>query len=175
MSSGLRVFLIGFMGAGKSVCGRELAHLLGIPFVDLDEYVELRAGLSITELFARHGERHFRALELEVLDGLLSLPYFVMATGGGTPCHNDTIERLRRAGTTVFLDVPVDDLVVRLRSGAAHRPLLAGQADLRDGIDRRLTERRECYERAHLHLHLDNRTPDPARLVYDSLLNYHSF
>ena len=170
---GRRIFLIGFMGAGKSQCGRQLAELLGFPFIDLDEVIEQREGSSISDIFARRGEGYFRQLERTVLESLLPLPSFVMATGGGTPCFDDTIVRLNAAGTTVFLDVPVADLVERLRHASAHRPLLAEREDLHGSIEQRLTERRSCYECAHLHLQLDNQTTDAARLIYHRLLHHH--
>ena len=170
---GRRIFLIGFMGAGKSHYGRPLAELLGCPFIDLDERIEQRAAATIAAIFAHHGEDHFRQLERAVLESLLPLPSFVMATGGGTPCYGDTIDMLNAAGTTVFLDVPVADLVHRLRQASAHRPLLAGREDLYSSIEQRLAERRSCYERAHLHLHLDNQTTDAARLIHHRLLHHH--
>ena len=168
----MRVFLIGFMGSGKSHTGRALAELMGMPFIDLDDYVVARAGMSITEIFERHSENFFRELERDVLLSTSTLPYFVMATGGGTPCYHELIDQLNELGITVYLDVSTDLLVKRLQSEASHRPLLATSADLRKTIETKLTERRACYEKAQLRLRVDNPTTDVARLVYDHLLRY---
>ena len=166
----MRIFLVGFMGSGKSYTGRMLAELIGLPFIDLDDYVTARAGMSVTEIFHRHSEKFFRELEREVLLSTTPLPSFVMATGGGTPCYHNLIDHLNDLGTTVYLDVSVEVLVDRLRSEATHRPLLASSTDLRTTIESKLGERRACYERAQLHLRIDNPGTDVARLVYDHLL-----
>ncbi len=166
----MRLFLVGFMGSGKSHTGRTLAELMGTPFIDLDDYVTARAGMSITEIFAQHSEGYFRELEREMLLSLATLPMFVMATGGGTPCYHQLIEELNRIGTTVFLDVALELLLERLGPEAAHRPLLASATDLRQAIESKLAERRGCYEKAQLRVRIDNRTTDVARLVYDHLL-----
>ena len=157
------------MGSGKSYTGRRLAELMGMPFLDLDDYVAARAGLSITEIFDRHGEKFFRELERDVLLSTVTLPLFVMATGGGTPCYHDLIDRLNELGTTVFLDVATDLLVQRLHAEAAHRPLLARAPDLGATVERKLAERRACYEKAQLRLRIDNPATDVARLIYDHL------
>ncbi|MCP9235113.1 shikimate kinase [Lewinella sp. JB7] len=165
----MRIFLIGFMGSGKSYCGRELAKLLGAPFIDLDEYVEAKAGAPISEIFANRNEEYFRELERDVLLSITPLPTFVMATGGGTPCHHDLITHLNEVGTTVFLDPPVDLLVERLRAEIDHRPLLAQSGELPTTVREKLQLRRPCYERAQIHLRFDNNDEDVARLVFDRL------
>ncbi|CAH1000395.1 Shikimate kinase [Neolewinella maritima] len=170
----MRIFLVGFMGSGKSHCGRILAGLLGMPFVDLDDYVAKRAGMSITEIFAYHSEGYFRELERDVLLSLAALPYFVMATGGGTPCYHNLIADLNELGTTVFLDVAPELLLERLQPEAGHRPLLATAENLERSILDKLSERRPCYEQATIHLRIDNQTDDVARLVYTHLLRLQS-
>ena len=165
----MRIFLVGFMGSGKSYCGRALAELLGVPFIDLDEYVVRQAGMSIAEIFARHSEKFFRELERDVLLRIVTLPYFVMATGGGTPCYHNLIGELNELGTTVFLDATPKLLHARLRLEVAHRPLLAGSNDLMGLIRTKLAERRPCYEQAQLRIRVDNQSTDVARLVYTQL------
>lgn len=157
------------MGSGKSYCGRELAKLLGMPFIDLDDYVEARAGTPISQIFANHDETYFRELERDVLMSIAPLPSFVMATGGGTPCYQDQIGHLNRIGTTVFLDPPVELLVSRLQSETNHRPLLSASESLTDTVTEKLRQRRPCYERAHIHLRFDNQSGDVARLLFERL------
>ena len=165
----MRVVLIGFMGAGKTSYGRELATLLDLPFLDLDEYIVGRTGQSIQELFEQYGEQHFRELEHATLLSLLSLPYFVLATGGGAPCYGDTINLLNRTATTVYLEFSAEDLVERLRGSVASRPLLAEVPDLLASVSSRLAERQACYRRAQHCVPLDNQATDVARSLHDLL------
>ncbi len=165
----MRIFLIGFMGSGKTYCGRRLADLRGLPFIDLDQYIEEKAGFSVSELFARSGEAYFRDLEHEAVLELSPLPMFVMATGGGTPCHHQLIDHLNAVGTTVFLDPALDLLLHRLRPELGHRPLLAETAALETTVREKLSARRPCYERASLHITFDNPNTDLARLISEHL------
>lgn len=165
----MRIFLIGFMGSGKTYTGRRLAALLALPFMDLDDYVSARAGRSIPEIFEQYGEAYFRSLEGEALVSLTPLPSFVMATGGGTPCHHGQIDLLNKLGTTVFIDPPEAVLLHRLSSQTASRPLLRSATSLAETVRGKLAARRACYEKAHLHIHHDNPEDDVARLVFDRL------
>jgi len=98
----MKIFLIGFMGCGKSHWGKQLSQKLQMPFFDLDEKVEENEGKTITEIFADYGEEYFRLLEKDVLHLLTeSHESFIMATGGGTPCFYNTIDYLNAKGTTV--------------------------------------------------------------------------
>ena len=164
----MRIFLIGFMGSGKSYVGRRLGSLLGSPFIDLDEYVVQRAGAPIAEIFETHSEGYFRELEREVCLSLTPLPYFVMATGGGTPCYHNMIDQFNELGTTVFLDPPTEVLAARLGKDT-DRPLLRGVTDLPAFIEDKLGQRRSCYERADIHLTGSDATDDAARAIFDLL------
>lgn len=148
-----RIFLIGMMAAGKTTLGRQLATRLGYTFVDLDEYIERREGKSIPELFAQGGQAYFRQQEQQALKALVQEhAQVVVATGGGTPCFFDNMAFINQHGTSVFLDVPAEELVQRLRaSDLALRPLLAQKnaEELKDFIVRTLAERRGFYTQAH--------------------------
>src|SRR6266566_3901190 len=97
------VVLVGFMGAGKSVCGRMLARRLGRCFVETDDMITAREGSTIPEIFARHGEARFRQLETEAVDALALKVDDVIATGGGLPCREGMMDALRALGTVVWL------------------------------------------------------------------------
>lgn len=122
---GAHIVLIGFMCSGKSTVGRFLAPLLGLPFVDLDRMVEKRVG-PLVPFFATHGEAGFRQAEVEALTEVLQGPPVVLATGGGTPCEGDNLQRMKDAGRVVWLDVPMPALMQRIERSGGDRPLLFG-------------------------------------------------
>ncbi|HEX6865152.1 MAG TPA: shikimate kinase, partial [Thermoanaerobaculia bacterium] len=96
----MRVYLTGFMGSGKTAAGRKLAERLGVPFVDLDSEVERRAGMTVREIFERHGEPAFRGLEQEALQATGELPDVVVATGGGTVTFEANARWIRANGVS---------------------------------------------------------------------------
>ena len=97
------IFLVGFMGSGKSTIGRHLAEALGRRFIDTDVFVETRFRQRITDMFAEHGEAVFRRRERMAIEELMSMPDTVFATGGGLPCYTDTMEHLLQAGHVIYL------------------------------------------------------------------------
>jgi shikimate kinase len=120
------IVLVGLMGAGKSTVGRRLAKRLGLEFVDADEAIEAAAGLSISEIFARYGEPHFRDGERRVIQRLVAGPRKVIATGGGAFADAETRATILRDAIAVWLDADIDTLVARV-SRRDHRPLLKGR------------------------------------------------
>lgn len=120
---GSRVYLVGFMGSGKTTVGRRLAGRLGIPFLDLDEAFEAMAGATIRQTFETRGEPWFREREAELLRGTADLPAVVVALGGGTFVIPENAAFIRRHGVTVFLDVPFETLAERLAGKTADRPM----------------------------------------------------
>jgi shikimate kinase len=147
-----RIFLVGFMGSGKSSFGRRLASALRRPMIDTDREIERRAGMTIAEIFDRRGEDAFRALETEVIgDMAASERDIVVALGGGAVCRAGVMEQLSAAGTTVYLKTPTEKLVRRLSAvGRAQRPKIAGMGDaeLAAYIEKTLPEREIFYNRA---------------------------
>lgn len=116
------IFIIGYMGAGKSTLGRKLAHLLGRQFVDTDFFIENRFRCSIADMFVKEGEEKFRRREKFVLEELLSLPNAVIATGGGVPCFYDNMTLMNEAGMTIYLRHTVEHLTERLELCKRSRP-----------------------------------------------------
>lgn len=151
----MRIYLIGFMGCGKSHWGKALSEKLRIPFFDLDEQIVAHQGKPIVQLFAEHGEEYFRMVEKEVLY-LISESHetFVMATGGGTPCFFNNIDYLKRMGTAVWLHCSPDCLHSRLLREREHRPLIRSLTDeqLRSFIARKYSDRRIFYRQAQVAL-----------------------
>ena len=147
------VFLVGFMGAGKSAVGQYLAQHRGWPFTDLDRLIEKQEGRKIAAIFQNSGEAAFRRLESQALRQLLnarpsSLPHIV-ALGGGAYAQEENSRMIGEAGgVVVFLDAPVDELLRRCRAErGAERPLLREEAVFR----RLYEERKPYYSRAHFH------------------------
>ena len=140
-----RVYLVGFMGSGKTTVGRRLAARLGVPFVDLDQAFESMTGTTIKESFERHGESWFRERESELLRGTLALPEAVIALGGGTFVPPKNREFVEESGVSVFLDAPFELLASRLHGKAADRPLFRNVAEARQLYDARLS----CYKMAN--------------------------
>lgn len=147
----MRIYLIGFMGAGKSHWGPLLAREGGLRFFDLDREIEESQGLTIDQLFTQKGEESFRIVEKELLQLLAeNHSEFVMACGGGTPCFLNNIEYMKRSGTVVWINPPAEVLARRLWSERTQRPLLrsVSESDLLGFIQKKLADRRLYYEQA---------------------------
>lgn len=145
-----KIYLIGFMGCGKSYIGQQLAQLLNWDFLDMDDFLEANEGMSISQIFAEGGESLFRELERNYLQATYDFENTVIATGGGAPCFFDNMDWMNANGTTTYLKTPISILVDRLKSETNHRPLLAGKtnAQLNDFISLKLAERSPFYEQA---------------------------
>lgn len=144
------IYLLGFMGCGKSYWGKWGAAQLGCPFLDLDNAIELAAQASIAQIFEKAGEAGFRALERQQLQATAGQPPAIVATGGGAPCFFDNMAWMNAHGHTLFIDVPPSVLAARLAPERAHRPLLRelDDAALEIFIAERLALRRPFYEQA---------------------------
>ena len=148
----MRIYLVGFMGSGKSHTGRQLAQLLGYPFLDLDALIEERAGIDIPAIFAREGESGFRRREREALHSTRQLEEIVVACGGGAPCFFDNMDWMNRNGLTVYLEAPVEVLAQRLTPGREHRPLIAelSENELPAFIEEKLAGRDPVYRQSQI-------------------------
>ena len=149
----MRIYLIGFMGSGKTYWGRSLSEKLHLPFFDLDEQVVSHEGLTIPEIFASFGEEKFRMMEKDLLHIITeSHDNFVMACGGGSPCYFNNIEYMNQSGTTVWINTPLDVLFERLKAEKLSRPLIRNLTDLqlRGFIIKKFADRKIYYEQADL-------------------------
>lgn len=144
------IFLIGYMGSGKTTLGRALGRRLGLQFIDLDLYIESRYMRTISQLFAERGEDKFRSIEREMLHEVAEMEDVVVACGGGTPCYYDNIDYMNRCGTTVFLSASEDRLFARLSINRNKRPLIKDLDDqsLRIFIRENLALRMLHYSKA---------------------------
>ena len=142
-----KIYLVGFMGAGKSTVARALGSRLGWRSEDIDELIASRERRSIAEIFARRGEPYFRALERTVLRDLLAERHTIVATGGGTFAEADNRNVINGDGASIWLDVPFEQVIERLPPDG-RRPLATDRTTLRALFD----TRRAAYSFAHLRL-----------------------
>jgi len=150
-------------GSGKSTLGRAISSKLDMPFFDLDDQIIQKAGMSINDIFALHGEDYFRQIERDCLRSITtSKPAFVLATGGGAACFYNNMDFMNENGCTVFLDITPESLAGRLKSEIAHRPLLKEKhvEELNADLAKRLLSRRPYYELCKIQLRHDHITLD---------------
>lgn len=145
----MRIFLVGFMGSGKTEVGRLVARDLGVPFVDLDAAIAAEAGMTITQLFQTEGEAAFRARESRALRAHTTAPDLVLATGGGALLSDENRQLLRKRGKTVWLNPSFETICRRLSPEArSNRPLFRDEGTARDLWQARLS----LYETADLEI-----------------------
>lgn len=144
------LFLIGYMGCGKSTLGRALSRATGMEFIDLDHYIENRFHSTVSEIFASRGEEGFREVERAMLHEVSEFSNVIVACGGGTPCFFNNMDHMNSRGTTVWLNTPLDRLYERLQRNRSKRPILAGKTDaeLMDFIVGALAAREPYYSQA---------------------------
>jgi shikimate kinase len=157
-----RIILLGFMGSGKSTLGKQLAGIMAIPFLDSDILIEKKSALTINEIFATRGEQAFREMEVEVITELFEVTEFVLAVGGGLPAIPGMMERLNELGTTIFLNVSMEELLRRLLTDRSNRPLLKdkNEWDLKNQIGRLRASRESVYKKAQICIENDSITAE---------------
>lgn len=148
----MKVYVIGYMGVGKSTWGKKLASILALPFTDLDAEIEKRAGISITEIFDRQGEAAFRKMERDLLDQFAkSEEHGLLSTGGGAPMNANLMDQMLESGAVVWFQLPPEAIAARVSKSPSKRPLVAGLegAELTSRISSHLGSRLPVYQRAH--------------------------
>lgn len=166
MQKNQHIFLTGFMGSGKTTIGKKLARLLRITFIDMDEYIEKREKLTVQSLFENFGEAAFRKIESSCLDELLKKQgNLVIALGGGTICYENNLDKIKKAGTLIYVELPVAALTQRLEKSKTKRPLLKNLKDdeLTAYINDKLNERKDFYDQAHITISGLSLTPQILR------------
>jgi len=163
-----KVYIIGFMGSGKTTTGFKLAGLLGWDFTDLDKCIEEETGMTIPEIFSLHGEDWFRNVESKILRNLKPLKNEVVSTGGGTPCYRDNMDFMLDTGLTIYLKLTPGQLKSRLSGTNGERPLLKDLGDdgLLEFIEENLAIREKWYNRAELNF---NGFDTDVRLIFSQV------
>ena len=149
-SGGVRIFLIGFMGSGKTYWGKIWAQQSGLVFYDLDEVIEKKQGKTISEIFEKDGEDYFRKIESSALRAFAETENCIIACGGGTACFNDNIQWMNENGKTVYLSAIPQYIFDRVLEEKGKRPLIKkhNEAELLFFIEQKLKEREPFYSQA---------------------------
>lgn len=163
-----KIYLVGFMASGKSTVARHLGQRLGWRHEDIDDLIEARERLPISEIFAKRGEPHFRAVERDTLKLLLPIRHMVVATGGGTFVDPDNRNAMLMDGTVVWIDLPLHDLIPRIPLDG-RRPLAAD----RPALERLYASRVDTYRLAHVRVSAARLSPSAvADRILDTLAVY---
>ncbi len=165
------VYLLGFMGSGKSTLGAKVARRIGYSFHDLDTIIEEKQGKSISRLFEEAEESGFRAIEKEALHDTFLLKNTIIACGGGTPCFFDNMEKMNHNGLTVYLRLSPGSLFHRLAPQKLQRPLIASMPDLplMEYIIRESESREVFYSQAGLIMKGENLKPEELAMEIQRL------
>ncbi|NDF60776.1 MAG: AAA family ATPase [Crocinitomicaceae bacterium] len=144
------IYLIGFMGCGKSTLGKKVANKIHYEFIDLDQLIEERTSSSISDIFQKKGEEFFRVLEHQIIVEISKAKNTIIALGGGTPCYFNNLEIINETGVSLYLERPAKELYQRIKNAKDTRPLVRSKSDeeLLEFIEKLLTERSFHYQRS---------------------------
>lgn len=167
----MKIFLVGFMGSGKSSVGKILAQKINYTFIDTDHEIEASTGKSIYEIFEKDGESHFRELEKLTIQNLKNKDNCVIACGGGLPCYNNLMRELNNQGITVYLKLSSERLFDRLQKDANKRPLLLGknESEMKKYISDLLDEREFYYSQSQFKISIKDHS---AEEVADAIIKF---
>jgi len=167
----MRVFLVGYMGSGKSTLGRKLSGVLGISWIDIDDEFETRYKIGIADFFSKYGEAAFRKIEHELLLEFTKVSDILISTGGGMPCFFDNMDLMNKTGLTIYLKATPELLISRIEFSTRKRPLfqqMKGKHFLQN-ITQHLNSREKYYKKAQIVIDAEN--PDLKEL--SSLIKKH--
>ncbi len=167
----MRIYLLGYMGSGKSTVGEKLARALGVPWIDLDAEIESKYKISIAGFFSKYGETAFREVEHKTLSDITLKPAAVISTGGGAPCFHNNMELMNASGITIYLEVSPEIILSRIGPHAHKRPLFRQMIgdNILEKIATHLRTREKYYRQAQMTV--DGTEPDIEALK-DRILNF---
>ncbi len=165
------IFLVGFMGAGKTTLAKKLASKLSYSWLDTDQEIEKKEGIKVSEIFKVRGEAYFRTLEKQFVDDLIPNQNIIIASGGGLPCFNDNMSKLNKLGITIYLERTPKELFQRVKQATNSRPLIADKSDeeLLEYIKNTMEKRREIYLKSTIIADRFSQTSEKIIELIDSL------
>lgn len=171
------IFLIGFMGSGKSTVGALLAERLNLPFLDSDKEIEQKVGKSISEIFSQNGEAAFREMEMNFLQELKSMESSVVAVGGGFPTIKNALQLMHESGLVIYLNTSLLTLIKRLKEEKGQRPLLKdlNDTEFHPFVEDLLSRRVHFYKQAKLIMPNERNSPNELVLKLEKELNKLNF
>lgn len=167
-----RIFLIGYMGSGKTTVGKRLANSLSLSFIDLDDFIQNKYRKTIAEIFSEVGEDEFRKLERKALIEVSEIEDVVISTGGGAPCYFDNIDLMNSKGITVYIEAEPEELASRLLVSKSVRPIISGKSEdeLIPFIREHLSKRECYYKKAKIVYHTESMiTKDEIHLTVQGI------
>ena len=171
----MKIVLLGYMASGKSSVGKLLSKKLSMKFLDLDDYIINKEGMSIAEIFEKKGEVYFRVIENKYLKEVLNTKdQFILALGGGTPCYANNMEEINKGDTvSIYLQGKTKTMIDRLIKKKSKRPLIASLADdkISEFVAKHLFERRMYYELAKITVKIDAKTKKEIAKKLKKILN----
>ncbi|RPG57932.1 MAG: shikimate kinase [Flavobacteriales bacterium TMED191] len=150
------IFLIGYMGCGKSTIGNNLSQIMKTQFTDLDNLIEQEIGLDVCNIFHQKGEHFFRKKEHYYLTSINYSQNMIVAVGGGTPCFFDNMHFMNNIGVTIYLKVSFEELVSRLQFNNSRPKLFNKKVNLQDLVKKQLIEREKYYLKSHYVIESDS-------------------
>ncbi len=169
MSLPQKIFLIGFMGSGKTHWGKIWANNNGLQFFDLDVIIEDAAGMSITKIFEKHGQERFRKMETEQLKCFANKKKFLLACGGGTPCFDHNMEWMKARGKVIYLKASASLIVKNVMDEMEQRPVIkdVNPSELIFFVEKKLKEREPFYSQAHYTLNVERLNGESLSQLFD--------
>ncbi len=165
----MNIYLIGFMGSGKSTIGQLLAKELDFNFIDMDSYIEDKYKAKIKDIFKEKGETYFRQLEKKELQNIINVDNYVISTGGGLGADIENLKLMKSSGITIWLDASLKEILKRCEKDT-QRPLL--QQPL-EKIEKLYKKRKEIYSLADIHIKVDGKKPE--EIVEEIIGNIHRY
>ena len=175
MKSTRPIVLIGMMGSGKTSIGKLVAQELNFTFIDTDFEIEKKLNLSVKEIFENYGETLFRKKEFDVFKLLSDRNNIVISSGGGSFCHPNTYDLIKKYFLSVWLDVNDEILFNRLKRNQRKRPLLNGlkENELRNKVKNLISERKDCYNKADIKVKLsEQKIKESFYVTYSKIISY---
>ncbi|WP_457621657.1 shikimate kinase [Persephonella sp.] len=150
------IYLVGFMGSGKSTVGKLLAEKLGFRFVDIDQEIEKKEGKKIKDIFREKGESYFRDLEKRMIESFLESKNLVVSTGGGLGADSENMRKMKENGTVIWLDTPLETVLDRCKDDD-ERPLLKKD---RYELEKLFEKRKDVYAQANIKVNTEGKSPE---------------